>query len=217
MKKVLITGCPRSGTKYIAIVLNAFGYPIGWEKMEIGGLVDWEVTFWDTEKLLYKVKPVQSDIRIQDFDTILHQVRTPLRVIESMHIIDEGNWNKALFSIKEIKKTDSKLLKCMKWWYYWNLKAESIAEWTYKIEDLYSVFDELCKRIEFSYNKEKKKKLLYVDSKITHSFRTIRPNEKNKPQYRNVSWQDLKMEDEELMLLILELAIKYGYYGKEEL
>ena len=34
-------------------------------------------------------------------------------------------WNYILSQIPEIRISDSHLVKCAKYWYYWNLKAES--------------------------------------------------------------------------------------------
>jgi hypothetical protein len=69
--KFLITGYPRSGTKYTAKVLNKTSLDVGHEFKGKDGCVSW--------KHLPKAL---------DFDLVLHQVRNPLKVIGSSHTIN---------------------------------------------------------------------------------------------------------------------------------
>ena len=67
------------------------------------------------------------------FTHILHQVRNPLLVIPYY----PGEESKK-FMVKHIGNqfSNNEILFSMKYWYEWNLKAESISQWTYQIEKL---------------------------------------------------------------------------------
>ena len=46
---------------------------------------------------------------------------------------------------------DPPLLRAAKYWLTWNEHAEQVATWRYRVEDIPSVFDEFCRRLEKPY------------------------------------------------------------------
>jgi len=163
---LVITGCGRSGTKFISAHLD-----LGHEKLGRNGVSAWQATV--------DLNPIYT---LKSDDFILHQVRHPIPTISSCHaFVMEESWNLIEDNIPSVKKSDSLLLKCMKYWYYWNLMAEKRALATYRVEDIQS-----------------------KQSKKTNT-------RKNWTRYRKVSWADLQAEDPELTRKIKLLATNYGY------
>lgn len=155
---VVITGCPRSGTSYITHLLRELGYSTAGEKMrKVDILVAWQVAGQKD----YIVDPVKlSSKRNLFFDKImdmsvkvLHQTREPLKTI--MSIYNQSNvtigeqreryWKHICSCIPKMKMSDSVLTKSIKFWYYWNLLAEEISSYRYRIEDISDEIYEIIK------------------------------------------------------------------------
>lgn len=191
-RELLITGCARSGTAYISNILQECGLKIGHEKTQKDGVSSWVMCI-NTKHVPWAV---DSRRRLQ-FTHIFHQVRDPLKVISSVQTEGMPSWKYIIKHIPEIKWEDSQIVKCAKYWYYWNLKAEQQAEWTYRVEALEQVWDEFCSRLERKLDR----------SKIMHVPRNV-----NARSHTDISWEDLKLElDPVLYQKIRELAQKYGY------
>lgn len=192
---LLITGCGRSGTAYIQEFLSASGLGITHEKtMGDHGCVSWLLAAdcdWAPWGPLSKK---------YTFDHIFHQVRGPCKVIQSFYNHPPlATWKWIASVIPEIKLSDPPLTKAAKYWYYWNLMAESKAEWTYRIEDIDTVYQEMGRRLGMP-----------LSGKV---LKTI-PKDKNtrgKPN-RPITWQVLHDElDPDLYHKVRDLAIRYGY------
>jgi len=194
-RSLLIIGCARSGTTYIARALRQRGLHIGHEQMKKDGSSSWPLA----------VLPVKDRSGIRPgkyrFAHIFHQVRDPLKVISSVYMTEgRQSWNYIMKHLPEIAMSDSHLVKCAKYWYYWNLHAEKNAEWTYAIEDLDNKWDEFDARL---------------GKKLLPATRINVPKDKNTRLTKNrtyFTWNDLKQELEpELYMNIKQLAQKYGY------
>jgi len=187
-KRIVIIGCGRSGTKFISKHLGLihekhkpernpfksigrfFGL-IDKEKIPDKGIACWQAVVDDN-----------SYYTIESTDYVLHQVRNPIDTISSCHAIKQKeSWNLIISNIKEINEDDSLLLKCMKYWYYWNKIAEKRASKTYRIED--------------------------INSETPSDTNTRRDLD----LYIKVSWSDMEKENSGLTSKIKSLAIKYGY------
>ncbi|HLB52617.1 MAG TPA: hypothetical protein VJK48_02775 [Chlamydiales bacterium] len=194
-KKLLIIGCARSGTLYISKVLKACGLHIRHEKMGKEGMstcdfvVDPKIGRWN-------LKP--DDFH---FAHIFHQVRDPLQVISSTYRTEDiHSWHFIIQHMPEITIQDPHLVKCAKYWYYWNLAAEKKAEWTYRLEDLDEKWDEFQTRLGMHLPHDA---LLQVP-KNTNSWA--------KENRHEFTWEDLKVAlDRELYSNIIQLAKRYGY------
>jgi hypothetical protein len=190
---LLVIGCSRSGTGYITKILKGCGYKIGHELIKKDGASSWEMT------VDHKKTPWGDSRSRYRFDHIFHQVRHPLKVIGSVYATEHRrSFEFFQKHIPEIKPEDSRLTQCAKYWYYWNLKAEAQAEWTYRVEELDSIWGELEARL----GKKLDKNVLKTVPKTTNT----------RGVHQDFTWKDLEQELEpDLYLKIRALAQKYGY------
>lgn len=131
---------------YIARLLRKKGLRIGHERMLGDGSVGW---FWAASRKWggYGQRGHRDDWPDK---TILHQVRHPLKVIASTTRMKRRQYG---FIDSEVGLLPREpLLPCAaSFWLRWNLLAESVAEWTYRIEDIYEgspVYAEFCRRLQ---------------------------------------------------------------------
>jgi hypothetical protein len=200
---LLITGCARSGTCYMARVLQQAGLDIQHEQIGKDGVSSWFMTVradstpWG---------PGRNGIA---FSHIFHQVRHPLKVISSVYTT-EGvkSWGYSMPFIPQILPEDSYIVRSAKYWYYWNLMAAKEAEWTYRVEDLANVWEEFEKRL----GRKLDIKALTTIPTDANSRLFKPPSRGNNKLEKDFTWEDLKMNlDEELYLNIRNLAKQYGY------
>ncbi len=192
-RNLLILGCARSGTTYITKVLKKSGLRIGHERMKRDGVCSWEMVV-DTPTV-----PWGEARNGCQFAHIFHQVRDPLKTISSVYYSEPARvWDFIGEHLPEIKPEDPLLVKCAKYWYYWNLKAEAQAEWTYRIEDIDHAWNELGSRL----GKDLKKVAL----------KKVPKNVNTRKEHPTFTWKDLEEGlDPELYDKVRKLADKYGY------
>ena len=193
---LLITGCGRSGTTYISEALQQAGLDIGHEFLRKDGCASWLMNV-QSDHAPYGRKSTEN-IRYQH---IFHQVRHPLDVISSTYwTITQKSF--AFFSeyIPEIDiQNDSRLIKSAKYWYYWNLMAEQKAEWTYKIENIDLVWDEMATRLGIPLKRDP---LTTVSRTTNH----------RKAKEAKFTWSDLAEQlPVDLFCAIQEMTLRYGY------
>jgi hypothetical protein len=137
---LLVTGCPRSGTKYISLVLRALGADVAHHTPGRRGVASWCMAVPATTA---PWGPPRHEH--QRFDVVLHQVRNPALVIPSMFTLTEESW---AFVYQHIAcdPTEPLAVRCARFWYHWNRRAEEIAHWRYRIEVLDSVFATFCEK-----------------------------------------------------------------------
>lgn len=166
-KRIVIIGCGRSGTKFISKHLD-----LGHETSVTNrGIACWQAVVDDNS--YYTIAPT---------DHVLHQVRNPIDTISSCHaILMKESWDLIINNIDAMNEEDPLLLKCMKYWYYWNRMAEKRALETHRVEDIFS--------------------------EVPRDTNT----RKDLDLYRKVSWTDMEAEDSDLTSKIKSLAINYGY------
>lgn len=138
MSKFLITGCPRSGTKYTAKLLTSAGIPTGHEKVyRPRGPFPWKLdgeVSWAAVPYLKELKWTGTPV--------IHQVRHPLKVIASLMqrgtFTSKGQKQWASIATDWMGKVvDGKdpLWVASYFWLVWNLEVEKWAEDTFRIED----------------------------------------------------------------------------------
>jgi hypothetical protein len=195
-RKLLITGCARSGTAYITKFLKINNLNV---KHEIDG--KYGIVSWLMAADSYKA-PFGPGANNFLFEHIFHQVRHPLKTIASASNEPSNSWRYIKKYIPQINKTDPKIVKAAKYWYYWNLLAEIKAEWTYRIEDIENQVDEMSLRLNVP-----------LDSSLLEKI----PKNANTRNYKDAyTWSDLKKAiDEELFYNIIEMATRYGYEVEE--
>lgn len=207
---LLIIGCGRSGTYYISQLLTKAGLKMSDEnyrdREEINGISSWWLTVDPTNppspptNNFFYLPPGANIV----FKHTFHQVRHPLDVISSWYynnINYENIWGYICRHIPEIKQDEPLLVKCAKYWYYWNIKAEKRAEWTYRVEDIDTLLDEIENRLELKTPLDKK--ALSSVSRKTNVY---------KPIVQKIKWSDLKKTlCKEDFNKLQALADKYGY------
>lgn len=194
--KLMVIGCGRSGTTYISKLFKSGAIDLEHEEMGEHGMVAW----WLVSDL--KRAPWgPSYYELKEFGMpIIHQVREPLSAISSIQTFNESSWNFLAGQIPIDMEKDSIVLKSMKYWYYWNKKAEERAQMTYKVEEIDKYFPVILKLGKFS----KKVEDFPGVSKTTNS-------RKHSRKHVRLTWDDLEREDKSLTLKIRELGTSYGY------
>lgn len=196
---LLVTGCGRSGTGYMTEFLRASGLDLLHEHMGNDGSVSWLMA---SEIDWAPWGPLSKEYK---FKHIFHQVRNPLKVIQSFYNVPpRATWEWICAVVPQIKLTDSDLIKCSKYWYYWNLMAEARAEWTYRIEDFDTAYIEMGKRLGRDLNE--------------NVLKSLPKNTNTKgPPVRVITWAILKDElDNDTFEKVQSLAQLYGYNTTDE-
>ncbi len=190
MKKIAIIGCGRSGTRYTSKVLNAFGVSVGHEKESDYGTVGWELTMKD----------------LNEYYGIFHQVRDPIKVMASCHGIKSSSWT-LISKTGVINKSDSKLVRCMKYWLHWNEAAQERAVFTYRVEDLEKELPRIFSYMGWGYSPSNFKKAKNIDT-ADHTGADAKG-------YPALSWAVLRDQDEAMAMEIALLAKSYGYFEEK--
>jgi hypothetical protein len=128
---------------------------------------------------------------------IIHQVREPLASISSMLSTGSPSWKFLSGEIPISIKNDSKILRAMKYYYYWNLQTEDIADVRIKAENF-------LQEIEKTLLKHQ---ILFSTNNVTINKGT----KVNTRKHAKLTWADLENEDEALASKISLLGKKYGY------
>lgn len=193
-KRLLVTGCARSGTGYISAVLKLCGLDIGHEYVGEDGCSSWPMA---VDALACPWGPTTQGL---EFEHTFHQVRHPLLVISSVNTTEpQVTWDYVCHEMPQIKQEDPRIVKCAKYWYYWNLAAEKKAEWTYKLEEIDLVFEEMGCRLGVPLNKLV---LKLVSRSTNHRWNHI----------HDYTWDDLRKElPKDLFDNIQKMAVRYGY------
>lgn len=156
----LITGCPRSGTRYIAKLLEVNGLRVSHERFRNKtrwrgadeGIVSWVMAVNSTST------PWGPPSAHFNFRKILHQVRHPLDSIESI-IRNEPSrsWNFICQHLNDIPNCawSSNIIhnftavgRAARFWVQWNLRAEDKALFTYQMEKVADFDSAVTKNIE---------------------------------------------------------------------
>lgn len=179
-KSIGIIACPRSGTGYASKLFSLNGIDVGHEEFGRDGISSWVLVSMDNKS---PWGPSYIEV-IEKYPDIIfyHQVRNPLDAIASLTTILPVSMNFASKYIP-IKKSDNVLKKCMKFWLYWNLRAEELTQNHYLLQNIMDVFTGL---------------IPIDDEKV------------NSRSHNLITLDDLRKEDKKLCNKILE---KYGEYS----
>jgi len=185
----LITGAGRSGSTYIAKVLQNCGLDVGHHRMGKDGIVCGFYCF-DVDRYPVKSHPVPRP----KFGVILHQVRHPLKSIGSITTGRSWNWSKQFIPIPD---SAPRLTRACYVWLIFNEEAERQALWTYRIENLKNVWLDL-------------QRVLIFDTPYWKAIKDI-PRKVNARKHNTVSWGDVKQAAPEIYQNIRDAAERYGY------
>lgn len=178
---LVVVGCARSGTKYIADVFTQLGLDVGhWRMLGEDGI---------SSDLLAPLACLPGG-------RILHQVRYPINQIGSMQTTNGYTWQ-FINQVVKFEKGDTLLQMCMKYWLVWNTLAERAARYTYRIEDIDNVWPEV-----------KEVAGLAEDLEIPDVPRNANTRA---GMYKPVTWAMLEEEHSTLYDQILKKAQAYGY------
>jgi len=193
-KFLLITGTARSGTFFITLVMQQCGLDIVHEHIGYHGSCSWPMAVEDT------TTPYGPGCAGVHFQHVLHQVRDPIKTISSVYTTEPTEcWEYIIKHIPQIQWTDPKIIKCAKYWYYWNLKAAEKAEYSYCVENLEQEWGNIERVLGLNLDK-------------TAIDRVPKNTNTRGDHRRNITWSTLKLElDPYLYFKIRNLAAHYGY------
>jgi hypothetical protein len=215
-KKLLITGCGRSGTFYAAELWRLLGLDICHErpvgphgKMGEDGAASWLMAANDPNP------PFGPSATDYEFETIIHQVRHPLKVIGSVaqFILAKGQFapdyiarnvpeTQITADEKILNEKQQLILQAARYWYYWNRLAWKKATCTVQVENMEQELQNLCELLHVEYQEDV---LENIGSNINN--RHVYLNE----ELWQIDWEDLKNLDAEFTDEIQNLAASFGY------
>jgi hypothetical protein len=216
-KKLLITGCGRSGTLYSAHLWQALGLDIRHERPVppdgmIGrdGMASWFMAVDDPQP---PSGPSAADF---EFDVVIQQIRHPLKVIASVaqFILKEGqrapgfierNVPETILNPDELKYLDEKeqlILRAARYWYYWNLLTEKKADKIVQLENLHEELPEFCELVGVEFNPD-------VINQVAPNTNAREFHIRAEPW--QIDWQDIERLDPNLYTHLRNLALVYGY------
>ena len=216
-RRLLITGCGRSGTLYATGIWRALGLDIRHERpvlpngvMGDDGMASWFMAADDPEP------PSGPSALDYEFGVVIHQVRHPLKVIASMaqFIFREGkrapayidqNVPETRLSADEqyyLEHKDQLILKASRYWYYWNVLAEAKADTTVKVEDLDLQLPRLCDLVGIDYQSG-------ILESIPEDINARHFHIPDEPWI--LDWEEIRSLDTRLYENIRDLAATYGY------
>lgn len=189
---VLITGHPRSGTRYVFQLLKSLRQNTSFEKrIENGITVSWK----HIKNGTFEPPCPETNIKC-DFDLIIHQIRHPLKVIASSTTL----WTMSINYLATetqlpdiIKNKENTVRNCMYTWIAWNKLIETKANWRFKIEDLPIMYKKFGIK-------------LGIEIPFLPQIGKI-----NSRKHIELTWEDLAFEDYNAAVKIREMATRYGY------
>jgi hypothetical protein len=216
-KKLLITGCGRSGTLYTAEVWRSFGLDIQHERpmplhgsMGRDGAASWFMAVDDSNP------PFGPGTTGYNFEFVLHVVRHPLKVIASVaqFILQHGapspeyierHAPETRLTFEEHRTLAPKqqlILRAARYWYHWNRLTEQKADQTLQVEQLVPALPSLCDKMGVEY--------------VPGQVDKIPKNTNARWQYVReepwtLEWTELETLDSGLCNDIRGLAASYGY------
>lgn len=214
-RRLLVTGCGRSGTAYAALVWRALGLDVRHEMptpphgtMGADGAASWYMAVDDPHP------PYGPSAADYAFDLVVHQVRHPLLVVPSVAqfvLNNPPSWRYIRRNAPQVRprvrdrlrpRTDRLLLTAMRYWYHWNLLAARKAHDTVTLEQLPSALPRLCDRLGIPFDPAA---VASVPSTVNERSHYV-----DGPRW-TVTWPDLDRLDASLGPAIRHLAGSYGY------
>jgi hypothetical protein len=202
MKRFLVTGCPRSGTRYASVLFRRLGVRMSQEAVFginqglYGKPPDWGE--WEGESSWMAVPFLPLDDTV-----VLHQVRHPLDFVRSVCGFGFLSNRSAEFiypkvvgrHAPEVYAHPTQPERGAAMWRIWNARAEAHAVITYRVEDLdTALLMRLCGLIELDISDEQAAQAFEGLSKTT--------NQRNRDE--SVRWEDIQP-------IAGEAAARYGY------
>lgn len=213
--KYLVLATPRSGTTFITKAFNSIDINCGHERIFGPEEGIYELTEIIVQKRMMKFIDTVVDSSwyavpflnletsvIPELATIIHLVRHPLAVIESLLAIRlfqrETSDFSMMYAIKHtpnIESNDSEIIKCCKFYLHWNRQIElsNKVAWRHRVED----------DIKLLFN------VLGLNYHEKNVFNNKQANTRNKKDRILIGIQDISSQ--ELLFQLKEIAVNYGY------
>lgn len=199
MKKIIITGCPRSGTRRLQ---SAFGFA----KVPASHERDGEITIScalavDTDNYISQHEPYWS----RELDEVWHQVRDPLLCIPSMATTIPSRfwaWQYPLTGLHP-KAFRSMREFAAHFWVRWNLETERRGPvYRFRIEDLESEWPVMWERLELG-------EATPIDPRHKEYKHKGADDAREKPE--PVTYEELCAFGPSIHDSVREMAERYGY------
>jgi len=143
----LITGAPRSGTRFLAAALTSYGAELGvsHEMMGRHGMVS---SLAAVDDFFYLGKNVKRTSELGIVAT-LHMVRHPLKTIASLaHNMGDHFWHWQQWHTSVPGDLQPVLQRCAMFWSRWQrIVEERSPEWRFRLEDIDTVWPEVLDRL----------------------------------------------------------------------
>lgn len=181
---LLITGCPRSGTRYVSSLLVQSGVRAFHEKMGRDGTVS---CLFAVDDFWYPGGHQERPSQLR-FDHVFHMVRHPLAAVASLALLERKDfWHWTQLHTGLRYEEEGPLRHAAKFWLRWNELVEKLnPEWTFRVES--DFWAELCERIGLGLRERP----------------DVRRHESSHPA---IGWESL----EELAPALQRAAERYGY------
>ena len=215
--RCLITGCGRSGTRFISRVLQSLDYDMRHERTGRDGSACWYCCMLFEPNINHNTDVTRcgcqfenvvidhdgaattgySDASLRDhYDLILHQLRSPMDVIASAQTLTDGSL--AYIDNKiGIRRYDDRILQGARYWLEWNKAAYRICDFSYRIEDLWRQLPNICD-------------LIGIPCTIPGNEEALRQQRNSRP-HTAVSANHIKERDIDLYHDLVDTAEAFGY------
>jgi len=174
---VIVVACGRSGTRFASRLAQSAGLDFGHERIGDDGAIGW---------------PLALHANLLRGRRVWHQVREPLAAIGSLTTHTEGVWGPVESVLGHLPATP--LLRAADYWIRWNERCETLAEWTYRVEDLAPGTETLARWCQG----------LGIDAATLE----WPPRDDNHRRHAAVMWKDLPQP---AARIVRRLARRYGY------
>jgi|GEM_PF-2503321 len=214
-RKLLVTGCARSGTLYTTMALRALGLDVRHERpiwpngrMGRDGMVSWYMAVDDPRP------PHGPGAPGFVFDFILHQTRDPLTVIPSVaqfilryprvrRYVERNLPGLCRPDDARLPQQERLMAEAARYWLRWNLCAEKKADARVAVERLGAYLPELCAVLGVEYRPEA---IAAIPADVNRRRRYVK-----REQPWILTWNELERIDAPACMQVRELAVKYGY------
>ena len=220
-RRVLVTGCGRSGTRYMTFVLRRLGLDVPHERLGRDGMASWTMAVEAAER---PYGPPSDAVR---FEHVFHQVRHPLAVIRSVETFGPGSWE-FVYAHTPCRPEDPPLVRGAKYWLHWNDHAERAACWRYRVEDVAASLPDLCDRLGVAFravaervpadvNTRRRGRVLHLADELAERLHVDLPRglrdrvAATGPARPPLTWDELEATDAVLADRVRERALAYGY------
>jgi hypothetical protein len=223
-KRVLVTGCGRSGTKYLSVLLKRCGLELVHERrMGRDGICSW---MFGVAASKAPWGPPPADYT---FEHTFHLIRNPVSAIPSIATFSPAAW-RYISRYVSMEASDPSLLRAAKYWLGWNEIVEQKTDVRLKIEDLPKAIAAVCDQVGARFDSASMEEvpndlntrrygILFnifegacVDIGLVHHNTALKKLLSKLPLlYDDLEWQDLATLDPRLTEKIQKKASEYGY------